>query len=424
MTLLARLLDGRVSHGQLTIIDHRGDIRQFGTPALGWPEITLRLHTANAERRILLNPRLGLGEAYMDGSVSVDGDDIMGLVELVRRNNPWEKGGEIGDPSAIKRLGDQLVRPLRQLNNLARSRANVAHHYDLSNDFYRLWLDPDMQYSCAYWPDAVAEEGGAARSTMTLEQAQLAKKAHIAAKLALRPGQNLLDIGCGWGGMALYLHRVARVEVLGITLSAEQLKVARERAAAAGVADKVRFELMDYRVLAQRAPGYFDRIVSVGMFEHVGVPQFDRFFRAAASLMKDDGVMLLHTIGRMGSPGATDAFTRKHIFPGGYIPALSETLAASEKARFIATDIETLRLHYALTLRAWYSRVQMRRDAIIAMMDERFYRMWTFYLAGAAAAFESGGMCNHQYQLTRDRRSLPLTRDYIAKAERRYLALG
>lgn len=424
MSLFARLLDGRIAHGQLTIIDHRGGRHHFGTPAPGWPEITLHLHTTNAERRILMNPRLGLGEAYMDGSVSVDGDKIMELVELVRRNNPWEKGGEIGDPTIIKRVGSRLLRPLRQLNNLARSRANVAHHYDLSNDFYQLWLDPDMQYSCAYWPDAFTKEGGAAPSGMTLEQAQLAKKAHIAAKLALQPGQRVLDIGCGWGGMALYLYRVAQVEVLGITLSVEQLKLARERAAAAGVADKVRFELMDYRVLARRAPGHFDRIVSVGMFEHVGVPQFDRFFRVAASLMKDDGVMLLHTIGRMGSPGATDAFTRKHIFPGGYIPALSETLAASEKARLIATDIETLRLHYALTLRAWYDRVQARRDAIIKMMDERFYRMWTFYLAGAAAAFESGGMCNHQYQFVRDRHTLPLTRDYISEAERRYLALG
>lgn len=424
MPLLARLLDGRIRHGTLTIFDRRGQTHSFGTPAPGWPDVTLRLNAANAERRILLNPRLGLGETYMDGSVSVDGDDIMGLVELVRRNNPWEKGGEIGDPSAAKRLAAHLARPLRQLNDLSRSRANVAHHYDLSNDFYRLWLDSDMQYSCAYWPDADMQGSGAPATEMTLEQAQLAKKAHIAAKLALRPGQRVLDIGCGWGGMALYLHRVAGVEVLGITLSKEQLHLARERAAKAGVSDKVRFELMDYRVLARRAPGYFDRIVSVGMFEHVGVPQFDRFFRAAASLMKDDGVMLLHTIGRMGKPGATDAFTRKYIFPGGYIPSLSETLAASEKAKLIATDIETLRLHYALTLRAWYANVQANRDMITAMMDDRFFRMWSFYLAGATAAFESGGMCNHQYQFARNRRSLPIARDYIAEAEARYLALG
>lgn len=347
----------------------------------------------------------------MDGSVSVDDDDIMGLVELIRRNNPWENGGEIGDPKPIKRMLDQLVRPFRQLNNLAASRSNVAHHYDLSNDFYRLWLDEDMQYSCAYWSEA----------DDTLDRAQLAKKAHIAAKLALQPGQRVLDIGCGWGGMALYLNRVADVEVLGITLSEEQLKLARERAAAAGVADKVRFELMDYRVLAKRAPGHFDRIVSVGMFEHVGVPQFDTFFRACTNLLKDDGVMLLHTIGRLGSPGSTDAFTRKYIFPGGYIPALSETLASSEKFKLIASDVETLRLHYAMTLREWYARVQANREAIVAQYDERFYRMWTFYLAGATAAFESGGMGNYQIQFARNRRALPITRNYLGEVEREYL---
>jgi cyclopropane-fatty-acyl-phospholipid synthase len=424
LTLLAKLLDGRIRHGRLTVTDHDGREQHFGTAADGWPNVGLRLNSSSAVRRILLNPRLGMGETYMDGAVSVDDDDIMGLVELVRRNNMWEKGGEIGDPKPLKKILNTAARPFQQLNNLTRSRENVAHHYDLSNDFYRLWLDEDMQYSCAYWPDADISAGGAPLSNITLDQAQTAKKAHIAAKLALAPGQRVLDIGCGWGGMALYLHRVAKVEVLGITLSEEQLKLARERAEAAGVADKVRFELMDYRDLAKRAPGYFDRIVSVGMFEHVGVPQFDWFFRASANLMKDDGVMLLHTIGRMGKPGSTDAFTRKYIFPGGYIPAQSETLAASEKVKLIATDIENLRLHYALTLRQWYARLQAKRDMVIGMMDERFYRMWCFYLAGATAAFESGGMCNHQYQFARDRRALPMTRDYMTEAERRYLAMG
>jgi cyclopropane-fatty-acyl-phospholipid synthase len=412
LALLARILSGRIHHGTLTIIQPNGDAVVFGSAAAGWPDVILRIVHPNAERRILLNPRLGLAEAYMDGGVTVDGDDIMGLVELVRRNNPWEKGGEIGDRKPLKALLGQIARPFQQLNSLANSRANVAHHYDLSNDFYRLWLDDDMQYSCAYWSEA----------DDTLERAQLAKKAHIAAKLALQPGQKVLDIGCGWGGMALYLNKVAGVEVLGITLSAEQLKLARERAEAAGVADKVRFELLDYRVLAKRAPGYFDRIVSVGMFEHVGVPQFDTFFRACANLLKDDGVMLLHTIGRFGKPGSTDAFTRKYIFPGGYIPALSETLAASEKVKLIPSDIETLRLHYAMTLREWYARVQGHREAIVAQYDERFYRMWIFYLAGATAAFESGGMGNYQIQFTRNRRALPITRDYIMEAERGFMA--
>ncbi|MBL0922979.1 MAG: class I SAM-dependent methyltransferase [Sphingomonadaceae bacterium] len=408
MSLLDRLLHGKIRQGRLTIVSPDGNSTYYGTAAAGWPSVTLRLKSAGASRRIVLNPRLGMGETYMDGDVSVDDDDIMGLVELIRRNNPWEKGGEIGDPKPLKKLTNRLARPVRQLNNLTASRANVAHHYDLSNDFYRLWLDEDMQYSCAYWSEA----------DDTLERAQLAKKAHIAAKLALQPGQKVLDIGCGWGGMALYLNRIAGVEVLGITLSEEQLKLARERAEAMGVANKVRFELLDYRVLAKRAPGYFDRIVSVGMFEHVGAPQYDIFFRACASLMKDDGVMLLHTIGRFGKPGSTDAFTRKYIFPGGYIPALSETLASSEKAKLIATDVETLRLHYAMTLREWYRRVQANKDAIIGQYDPRFYRMWTFYLAGATAAFEWGGMGNYQIQFTRNRRALPITRDYMAEAEK------
>jgi cyclopropane-fatty-acyl-phospholipid synthase len=412
LALLERILSGRINHGTLTIFNNKGESQIFGNPAAGWPDVILRLNAANAERRILLDPRLGLGETYMDGGISVDNDDIIGLVELVRRYNPWENGGEIGKRKPLKKILSQLARPFQQLNGLTNSLSNVAHHYDLSNDFYRLWLDEDMQYSCAYWSEA----------DDTLERAQLSKKVHIAAKLALQPKQKVLDIGCGWGGMAIYLNQVADVDVLGITLSNEQLKLARERAEAAGVADRVKFELLDYRVLAKRARGYFDRIVSVGMFEHVGVPQFDTFFRACANLLKDDGVMLLHTIGRFGSPGATDAFTRRHIFPGGYIPALSETLAASEKVKLIASDVETLRLHYAMTLREWYKRVQANREAIITQYGERFYRMWIFYLAGATAAFESGGMCNYQIQFVRNRRALPITRDYLGDAERELIA--
>ncbi len=414
MSLIDRLLDGRIHDGRITLVGHDGASRSYGKPYAGWPDVKMKLNKANVERRILFNPRLGLGEAFMDGSITVENDDIMGLIELVRRNNPWEKGGEIGNPSAVRKLLKKLGRPFQQLNNLAKSRHNVAHHYDLSNDFYALWLDSDMQYSCAYWAEGV----------QSLEQAQTAKKAHIAAKLLLKPKQRVLDIGCGWGGMALYFNRVADVDVLGITLSEEQLKLARERAEKAGVADRVKFELIDYRDLAKREPASFDRIVSVGMFEHVGVPQFDTFFRAAANLMKDDGVMLLHTIGRMGKPGTTDAFTRKYIFPGGYIPSLSETLEASEKVKLIASDIENLRVHYAKTLREWYVRVRENRDAIIARYDESFYRMWIFYLSGATAVFESGGMCNHQYQFIRNRRALPLTRDYMLEAEAAYLAKG
>ena len=414
MALIERLLAGRITKGTLTIHRPDGSASTLGAPAQGWPDINLRIHASNVERRILTNPSLGLGECFMDGSLSVDDEDIMGLVSLVRGNNVWEKGGKLKPPSAPKQALTMLLRPLQQLNNLANSRSNVAHHYDLSNDFYKQWLDDDMQYSCAYWADGVE----------TLEQAQTAKKAHIAAKLALKPGQRVLDIGCGWGGMALYLNRVADVDVLGITLSQEQLKLAQQRAEAAGVSGRVKFELIDYRDLAKREPQGFDRIVSVGMFEHVGVPQFDTFFRAVTNLMTDEGVMLLHTIGRMGVPGATDAFTRKYIFPGGYIPALSETLEASEKVKLIHSDIENLRIHYAKTLREWYKRVRAIREQVIAQYDEKFYRMWIFYLSGATAAFEAGGMCNFQIQYIRNRHNIPLTRDYMGEAERGYLEQG
>lgn len=424
MSLLDRLLAGRLAKGRLTIIGTDGKVRHFGDGDPSWPQASLRIHDAGAERRILLNPRLGLAEAYMDRSVSVDNEDIMALVELVRRNNPWERGGEIGKPRPLRNFAEMLLRPLRQLNNRARSRRNVAHHYDLSNDFYRLWLDDDLQYSCAYWPDATAAPDDRARSAMSLEAAQLAKKAHIAAKLQLADGQRILDIGCGWGGTAIYLAQQADVSVHGITLSQGQLTLARERALAAGLADRVTFELVDYRDLAVREPASFDRIVSVGMFEHVGTPQYPAFFRACTNLLRDDGVMLLHTIGRMGKAGTTDAFTRKYIFPGGYIPALSEIITASEPVRMIASDIELLRMHYALTLRAWDERVAANRDAIIAMFDERFYRMWRFYLAGATAAFESGGMANFQIQYVRQRRAVPLTRTYMVTDESRLLGSG
>jgi cyclopropane-fatty-acyl-phospholipid synthase len=289
------------------------------------------------------------------------------------------------------------------LNWERQSKRNVAHHYDLNDRLYDLFLDADRQYSCAYFtgPD------------IGLEQAQADKKAHIAAKLHLKPGQRVLDIGCGWGGMALYLNRVADVDVLGITLSEEQLKVARRRAQAAGVADRVKFELIDYRAVT----GVYDRIVSVGMFEHVGTPHYATFFARCRELLADDGVMLLHTIGRMGVPGRTDAFTLKYIFPGGYNPALSEIITASEKSRMIAADVETLRLHYAKTLDIWYDRTVAAHDALVELYDERFYRLWTFYLAGARAAFVHGNLCNYQIQYIRRRDTLPITRDYMAAAE-------
>lgn len=413
MSILRPFLSRIVRKGCLTVIAPDGSRDTFGELAPGYPDVTLRFTSRRGMRRILLDPRLGAAEAFMDGEMELVQGDIMDLIGLIRMNTPWDRGAKLKDKGWFGRRADGLKTRLGSINRRRRSRANVKHHYDIGNDLYRLFLDDDMQYSCAYWP----------RENMTLEEAQAAKKAHIAAKLALAPGQRILDIGCGWGGMAITLAQLEAVEVLGITLSEEQLVLARERAAAAGVADRVTFELIDYRDLAAREAGRFDRIVSVGMFEHVGATNFETFFRAAANLMTADGVMLLHTIGRFGRPGATDAFTRKYIFPGGYIPALSETLAASEKSRLIATDIETLRLHYALTLRQWYARTLAHESEIVQMMGDRFFRMWCFYLAGATAAFEYGGMGNYQIQFARNRHALPLTRDYMAAAEADYLRL-
>lgn len=410
--LIERFLGKVVRRGTLEIVFPDGRLVRLGAPAPGFGDVRIRFADDKVARDILLDPRLGAAETFMDGRLIIERGDVMALVELIRANQPWErKGNSLAPPSRWRRLRERALSALDGINRAARSKANVAHHYDIGNDLYRLFLDADhMQYSCAYWP----------REDMTLEQAQEAKLAHIAAKLALAPGQRVLDIGCGWGGMAIYLARQAGVSVLGITLSEEQLALARERASGAGVADKVRFELIDYRDLAARGER-FDRIVSVGMFEHVGAAQFGQFFRACANMLADHGVMLLHTIGRMGRPGSTDAFTRKYIFPGGYIPALSETLIASERYRLIATDVETLRLHYAKTLREWYARTVAHQAEIEALYDERFYRMWCFYLAGATAAFESGGLCNYQIQYARSRHALPLARDYMGEAERGFL---
>jgi len=414
--ILGKVLARTITRGTLAISWSDGSRSTFGTTTPGFPDVAARMLDDRVARDTLTDMRLGFAEAFMDGRVVIEQGDILALVELARRNSPWDEGRDLSPPSIFRQLRQRLGHYAHSFNRPDKSRKNVAHHYDIGNGLYQLMLDEEhMQYSCAYWD---TERFG---EDMTLGQAQEAKLAHIAAKLNLRPGLRVLDIGSGWGGMAIFLAQRARVEVLGITLSEEQLALARERAEAAGVADRVRFELLDYRVLADRKE-QFDRIVSVGMFEHVGQPQFTTFFRACARLLTEDGTMLLHTIGRMGSPSRTDAFTDKWIFPGGYIPALSETVAASEKVRLIAADVETLRLHYARTIREWYARVVEHRDAIIAMHDERFYRLWTFYLAGAATSFESGAMCNYQIQYVRNRRALPFTRNYMADAERALLS--
>jgi cyclopropane-fatty-acyl-phospholipid synthase len=397
--LLDKILKRLVRNGVLTVIDHKGRQRRYGSPHPDFHEVTIRLADARVGRDMAMAPRLGVAEAFMDGRLIIEQGDILGFITLVQKNNPWENRKSIDRKGRLSRLTRGLFRQVQQFNLPGRSRRNVAHHYDLDAGLYDLFLDADRQYSCAYFE----------RPDMTLEEAQEAKKAHIAAKLKLSPGQKVLDIGCGWGGMALYLNRHFDVDVTGITLSTEQLAIARQRAEAAGVADRVRFELIDYRSLQ----GTFDRIVSVGMFEHVGAPHFREFFRTCHNLLAPDGVMLLHTIGRMGGPGTTDAFTRKYIFPGGYIPALSEVIAASEPYHLAVTDVETLRLHYAKTLRHWYQRTVANREKVEALYDARFYRMWIFYLAGAASTFENGGMVNYQIQYSRSRHSLPITRDYM-----------
>ncbi len=405
MALIDTLLGKVLTKGRLTIVTPDGKRATYG-PA-GGDLLTIRVTDRKVLLDIVRNPRLGLGEAYMDGRLVIEDGSILDLMELIVGANRWED--KAGGRAAMNK-GKSKWKALFRRNPADASRRNVAHHYDVGNELYRLFLDEDLQYSCAYFTDPAN----------SLDQAQSDKKAHIAAKLDLKPGQRVLDIGSGWGGTALYLNRVAGVEVLGVTLSEEQLKVARERAEAAGVADRVKFELIDYRSVT----GRFDRIVSVGMFEHVGAAHYPEFFAKCHDLLTDDGVMLLHTIGKLGKSAAPEPFTDKYIFPGYHLPSLSSMAAASEQVRLITTDVETLRLHYAYTLRKWLENTEAARDQIVALYDERFFRMWQFYLAGGVVGFTSGTLCNYQVQYVRDRRALPITRDYMAEAEARYRALS
>jgi cyclopropane-fatty-acyl-phospholipid synthase len=400
MRILPWILRRVIHTGRLTVTGPDGNTETFGGSEPG-PTAAIRITEPALERRVLLNTELAFAEGYMDGAVTVEPgklDDLMLLFRLNKRH--------------VNRLPGQTV--VRILGNWARfllrnapwqARRNAAHHYDIGNDLYRLFLDEDMQYSCGYF-----ETG-----TETLDQAQLAKKRHIAAKLRLEPGQRVLDIGCGWGGMALYLAQVADVEVLGITLAEEQLKLARQRAEAAGLARKVRFELLDYRKLDQT----FDRIVSVGMMEHVGAASLGDYFQVVNDRLAPDGVALIHSIMTMARPGPTSRFTTKHIFPGGYLPALSETMAAISEARLWLLDCEILRKHYAFTLEHWAKRFAANRDKARAMHDERFCRMWELYLSGSRVSFLAGSLAVMQLQLGRERDAVPLTRDYLAAETQR-----
>jgi cyclopropane-fatty-acyl-phospholipid synthase len=386
-------------HGALGIYRANGRYEQFGA---GVPDVVIRFKDRKAERLLILNPDLKLGELYMDGRLLLEKGDVAQLLALLMQNLGSTR------PTGLHRLARafrRLTRRLQQFNPANRAKDHVAHHYDLSGVLYDLFLDADKQYSCAYF----AHDGD------SLEEAQAGKKRHIRAKLKLdQPGLKVLDIGCGWGGLGLDLARDAEADVLGITLSEEQIRVARARAERAQLAARCRFELADYRALR----GRYDRIVSVGMFEHVGIAYYDTFFAKARELLADDGVMLLHSIGRSDGPGSTNPWMAKYIFPGGYVPALSEVAAAVERSGLIITDVEVLRLHYASTLEEWRRRFIARRAEAAALYDERFCRMWEFYLAGAEMAFRYDGQVVFQIQLTRRQDAVPLTRDYMLESER------
>lgn len=395
-TLLSAALDQLITRGRLVVTFPSGEQRQFGEDA--GSAVIVAIKDASALSRLMANTELAFGELYVDGLIAIDGDDIDGLLALVLQNLR-RHGFKTGATPPGMRLFEA---PRREINDRKRAERNVAHHYDISNELYRVFLDEDLQYSCAYY------ETGAE----TLEEAQDAKKELIAAKLCLRPGLSLLDIGCGWGGLALHLARTRGVNVRGITLSQAQLPVARVRAQAQNLAAQAEFVLEDYR----ETEGAFDRIVSVGMFEHVGRGHYDEFFRQIASLLAEDGVALLHTIGRADGAGATSPWIDRYIFPGGYIPALSEIMPAVERAGLYVTDIEVWRLHYAYTLRAWRERFEARLDDVRAMFDERFCRMWRFYLAASEAAFRYGGHEVFQIQLARRQDAVPRTRRYLERA--------
>jgi cyclopropane-fatty-acyl-phospholipid synthase len=397
--LFARVLQQTIKIGRLTLIDATGKAHVFqGGPG---PSQTIRLHDRSLHWRLLLNPKLAFGEAWMDEKITCEDGTIYDVLDLLGRNLAHLEQ----HPSQAwrEKLG-RLARLLHSYNPVGRSRRNVAHHYDLSGALYDLFLDKDRQYSCAYFGS----------DNDNLETAQANKKLHLAAKLRLEPGQKLLDIGSGWGGLALYLARIAGVDATGVTLSTEQHKMSQERAAAAGLSDRVRFFLRDYR----EQPGPFERIVSVGMFEHVGAAHYREYFRKVKELLTDDGIMLLHSIGRMEPPGSTNPWLRKYIFPGGYTPALSEVLRAVEDAGLWVTDMEILRLHYASTLREWRRRFAVNRQKVEALYDARFCRMWDFYLAGCEVAFRYMNQMVFQLQLTKRQDAVPLTRDYITEFER------
>jgi cyclopropane-fatty-acyl-phospholipid synthase len=396
--LLRYFLNQFIRRGAMTFTTASGARFSCGD-GTGEP-VAVRFLTTDAERRVLLNPELGLGEVYMDGSFVVERGSIADVLAIL-----------LDQPEMLPRWARlqwwlrYLVRHAQQFNPRSRSKDNVARHYDLDARLYSLFLDADKQYSCAYFETPEA----------TLDDAQLAKKRHLAAKLLIGPGSRVLDIGSGWGGLGLYLAEMTGATVTGVTLSTEQLQASNARAAEKNLARSAKFFLEDYRDI----PGPFDRIVSVGMFEHVGVDFYETYFRRCAELLTDDGVMMLHSIGRSHGPDVTNPWIAKYIFPGGYIPALSEVIPAIERAGLLVCDIEILRLHYAETLRMWRERFMARREEAVQLYDERFARMWEFYLASSEMSFRKQGLMNFQIQLAKRQGVVPMTRDYIVTEEAR-----
>ncbi|MBL9033815.1 MAG: class I SAM-dependent methyltransferase [Rhodospirillaceae bacterium] len=393
-----RLLAHGIRQGRVTLIDHRGKTRTFGS---GEPQVTLRVADAATDRALAFNPWLAVGEAYMDGKLTIEAGTLYDLIDIGMANvGPLQ--GVVWQKLVAGFL--RVARWWHQHNPVGLARTHVAHHYDLSRRLFELFLDDSMQYSCAYFT----------RPEASLAEAQQAKMRHIAAKLLLQPGQRVLDIGCGWGGLALFMAKHADVEVVGVTLSKEQHELAQARAKAAGLSHKVTFKLQDYRLETAE----YDRIVSVGMFEHVGVKHYREFFGQVERLLKPSGVALLHSIGRRDGPGFTNPWLRKYIFPGGYSPALSEVVPVIERTSLWITDVEVLRLHYAETLRCWRENFERNRAEIARLYDERFCRMWEFYLIGSELSFRHNYNMVMQIQMSRGINNVPLTRDYMFDWER------
>ena len=392
--LFAPLLRRLVKFGTLTVIDPRGGSHSI--EGAGGPSVAIRLHDNSVNRGLIRNPALAIGEAYMDGRLTVEQGTLFDFLTILVVNRREALLGRSKGPAAI---GRKLMGRLRTHNPVGAARRKVSHHYDLKPELFDLFLDRDRQYSCAYF----------ASDNDDIETAQRRKKTHLAAKLLLRPGDRVLDIGSGWGGLGLYLAQETDVDVTGVTLSHEQHELSNARAAEAGLSERVRFRLQDYREEA----GRYERIVSVGMLEHVGLGHYREFFGKVRDLLTDDGVAVVHMIGRYDTPGPVNPWIARYIFPGTYVPTLSELMPAIEEQHLLVTDIEVLKRHYAKTLRAWRDRFVSNRDRARAMYDERFCRMWEFYLTACEVGFLSKELNVFQLQLAKDLDAVPETRDYI-----------